>query len=340
MRWCTENDPALGLGQLAGLDARIDETLPLLQQAVDIGRVETCGRFVENAERVAALCALMACLMRSASPPESSGPAAQDGDNRLQSRAALRMICASPAKNAHALSTVSGYLGVVRSHQQIRASAGCPALQEALLCTRREKNRRERGLRESCAPTPETENMMAHPTSPTRSTAGSSRTTEAGDAISLLKDDHRAVVKLFDAFEKVKQTQDLDAKTTLVRRACEELTVHAMIEEELLYPAATEALDEDDRPDVEEAYVEHFLVKMLIEKFATLSASDAGFDATFKVMSEMVRHHIEEEESELFPKLRKSGADLVDLGDKLARRKAQLDARIPKDAGDNTMRVH
>jgi hemerythrin superfamily protein len=182
--------------------------------------------------------------------------------------------------------------------------------------------------------------MMAHPTSRTRSTAGSSRTSQASDALSLLKDDHRAVVKLFDAFEKAKKTHDLDAKTTLVRRACEELTVHAMIEEELLYPAATEALDEDDRPDVEEAYVEHFLVKMLIEKFATLSASDAGFDATFKVMSEMVRHHIEEEESELFPKLRKSGADLVELGDKLARRKAQLDARIPKDAGDNTMRVH
>ena len=77
--------------------------------------------------------------------------------------------------------------------------------------------------------------------------------------------------KLFDAFEKA-QKDDLDAKTTLVRRACEELTVHAMIEEELLYPAAQEALDEDDRPDVEEAYVEHFLVKVLIDKFTTLKS--------------------------------------------------------------------
>ncbi|WP_250436603.1 MULTISPECIES: hemerythrin domain-containing protein [unclassified Caballeronia] len=159
------------------------------------------------------------------------------------------------------------------------------------------------------------------------------------DAIQVLTDDHRAVQKLFDAFEKAEK-DDLDAKATLVRRACEELTVHAMIEEELLYPAAQEALDEDDRPDVEEAYVEHYLVKVLIEKFTQLKPSDKGFDATFKVLSEMVNHHIEEEESELFPKLRKSGADLDALGSKLMQRKEQLEAKIPKDAGDNTMRLH
>lgn len=163
--------------------------------------------------------------------------------------------------------------------------------------------------------------------------------TRGPDAIRVLTDDHRAVEKLFDAFEKVPK-DDLDAKATLVRRACEELTVHAIIEEELLYPAAREALDEDDRPDVEEAYVEHFLVKVLIEKFETLKAGEAGFDAAFKVMSEMVRHHIEEEETELFPKLRKSAADLVELGRKLMQRKGALDAQLPKDAGDNTMRLH
>ncbi|SPB13733.1 cation-binding protein [Caballeronia novacaledonica] len=170
-------------------------------------------------------------------------------------------------------------------------------------------------------------------------TAAASRAPQTQDAIQVLMGDHCAVEKLFDAFEKTEK-DDLDAKTTLVRRACEELTVHAMIEEELLYPAAQEALAEDDRPDVEEAYVEHFLVKVLIEKFTTLKAGQAGFDATFKVMSEMVRHHIEEEESDLFPKLRKSGADLDALGAKLVQRKQQLEAKIPKDAGDNTMRLH
>jgi hemerythrin superfamily protein len=165
------------------------------------------------------------------------------------------------------------------------------------------------------------------------------RTARSIDATRLLTDDHRAVQKLFDAFEKA-DDGDLDAKGTLVRRACEELTVHAMIEEELLYPAAQKALPEDERPDVEEAYVEHFLVKVLIEKFATLKPGQKGFDATFKVLSEMVKHHVEEEESELFPNLRKSGMDLDELGSRMMKRKEQLEARLPKDAGDNTMRLH
>lgn len=180
---------------------------------------------------------------------------------------------------------------------------------------------------------------MSRPPSPETAKASPLHSTPEPDAISLLKDDHQAVQKLFDAFEKT-QEHDLDAKATLVRRACEELTVHAMIEEELLYPSAQAALSEEDRPDVEEAYVEHFLVKVLIEKFETLKAGDTGFDATFKVMSEMVRHHIEEEEFELFPKLKKSGVDLDELGKKLLRRKEALEARVPKDAGDNTLSLH
>ncbi|GJH17537.1 hemerythrin domain-containing protein [Caballeronia novacaledonica] len=177
------------------------------------------------------------------------------------------------------------------------------------------------------------------PTTPTQATTATSHPAQTQDAIELLMDDHRAVEKLFDAFEKAKD-DDVEAKSALVRRACEELTVHAMIEEELLYPAAQDVLDESDRPDVEEAYVEHYLVKVLIDKFTTLKAGEPGFDATFKVMREMVQHHIEEEETDLFPKLRKSGADLNALGEKLMQRKEELEAKIPKDAGDNTMRLH
>ena len=165
------------------------------------------------------------------------------------------------------------------------------------------------------------------------------RAERSPDAIRLLTGDHRAVQKLFDAFEKAK-TDDLEAKGTLVRRACEELTVHTMLEEELLYPAAQKALSGDDRLDVEEAYVEHFLVKVLIDKFVTLKPGQTGFDATFKVLSEMVRHHIEEEESDLFPKLRRSGADLDALGADMMQRKEALEAKIPKDAGDLTTRLH
>jgi hypothetical protein len=97
---------------------------------------------------------------------------------------------------------------------------------------------------------------------------------------------------------------DLEAKATLVRRACEELTIHAMVDEELLCPAAEQALDEKDRPDVEDAYVEPYLIKVLIDKSMTLRAGEPGFNATFAVLSEMVRHHIKEEESDLFVKLR------------------------------------
>ncbi|GJH28905.1 hypothetical protein CBA19CS42_30335 [Caballeronia novacaledonica] len=182
-----------------------------------------------------------------------------------------------------------------------------------------------------------TENAM--PTTSAQATTAASRPAQTQDAIELLKDDHRAIEKLFEAFQKAKD-DDLDAKSALVRRACEELTVHAMIEEQLLYPAAQKALHQRDRPDVEEAYVEHYLVKVLIDKFMTLKAGEAGFDATFKVMSEMVRHHIEEEETDFFPKLRESGTDLDALGKKLMQRKEELESKIPKDAGDNTERLH
>jgi hemerythrin-like domain-containing protein len=142
----------------------------------------------------------------------------------------------------------------------------------------------------------------------------------------LLEADHRAVEKLFDAFERA--GSDLEAKAALAQRACEELGVHTMIEEELLYPAAADALPGSDLIDVDEAYVEHYLVKTLIMRFETLKAGDKGFDATFKVMSELVKHHVEEEEHELFPELRRSKCDLAALGRKIAARKEVLERKL------------
>ncbi|PRY07918.1 hemerythrin domain-containing protein [Paraburkholderia sp. BL25I1N1] len=147
------------------------------------------------------------------------------------------------------------------------------------------------------------------------------------DALAFLEAEHRAVEKLFNAFEKAAD-DDLEAKSALAQRACEELSIHTMLEEELLYPAAQEALPDSDAIDVEEAYVEHFLVKSLIAKFETMKAGDKGFDATFKVMSEMVGHHVEEEEEELFPELRKTSCNLRALGEKMAKRKAELQSKL------------
>ncbi|MEI6001500.1 hemerythrin domain-containing protein [Paraburkholderia bengalensis] len=163
------------------------------------------------------------------------------------------------------------------------------------------------------------------------------------DAIEALESDHRVVKQLFDAFEKTADS-DLEAKGTLVQRACELLTVHTMIEEKILYPTAHKALDSRDEIDVDEAYVEHFLAKTLIEKFDSLKPGDHGFDATFMVLSEMVRHHIEEEESGLFPELRESGVDLVRLGEAIAAEKEvlmkKLEAAGSKLVGDRSLTFH
>lgn len=150
---------------------------------------------------------------------------------------------------------------------------------------------------------------------------------DAPDAFEALIADHRAVEKLFDAFERA---TDGDAQTrgALVQRACEELAVHTMVEEELLYPAAREVLPEKEQTQADEAYVEHFLVKTLIAKFETLKPDDQGFNATFKVLTEMVRHHVEEEESEFFPTLRKNGLDARKLGARIAQRRDELNRKL------------
>ena len=94
-------------------------------------------------------------------------------------------------------------------------------------------------------------------------------------------------------------------------------------------------MPEVDKSDVDEALIEHFLVKTLIEKFESLTPEADGFDAAFKVLSENVRHHVEEEEGEL-PELRKMKIDLAVLGEQLLERKGALMAKLPTDLGDRT----
>jgi hypothetical protein len=100
-------------------------------------------------------------------------------------------------------------------------------------------------------------------------------------------------------------------------------------------------LPDSDSVDVEEGYIERFLVKTLIAKFETLRAGNRGFDATFKVMSEMVDHHVGEEARELFPELRKSKCKLRALGEKMAKRKAELQLKLDevgsRSVADTTM---
>lgn len=103
------------------------------------------------------------------------------------------------------------------------------------------------------------------------------------------------------------------------------LTVHAQIEEEILYPAAKEALeDEEDQDLVNEAAVEHASAKELIAKIEAMTPEDEEFKATVKVLSEYIKHHVKEEETEMFPRLKETDLDLKAIGTQLYERKMEL----------------
>lgn len=139
------------------------------------------------------------------------------------------------------------------------------------------------------------------------------------DAIKLLKDDHKEVKGWFEEFDK---TDDDARKQELADKICMALTVHATIEEEIFYPAAYEALDDDDLLD--EAEVEHASAKALIAEIQGSQVGEPLFDAKVTVLGEYIDHHVQEEEKELFPECRASDMDLKALGEQLAARKAEL----------------
>lgn len=149
---------------------------------------------------------------------------------------------------------------------------------------------------------------------------------KAMNAIQLLEQDHAEVKTLFDRFEKLGEDGSADEKEDVVRDACAKLKVHTTIEEEIFYPAAREAKDADAL--LNEAEVEHGTAKELIAKLEAMSADDEMFDANFTVLSEYIKHHVKEEEGELFPKVRKSDLDLDALGEQMAERKEELTAEL------------
>jgi hemerythrin superfamily protein len=139
------------------------------------------------------------------------------------------------------------------------------------------------------------------------------------DAIALLKDDHQRVRTLFERFER---TRGEAQKQKLAEQICDELKVHAKIEEEIFYPAAREAIGDEDL--MNEAEVEHGAAKQLIAQIEATSPSDEKFDALVTVLGEYVMHHVKEEEREMFKQARRAGMDLAALGEQLAERKRVL----------------
>ena len=143
------------------------------------------------------------------------------------------------------------------------------------------------------------------------------------DAISLLKADHRQVERWFEQFNKARAQS---RKTELAGSICSALKVHTTIEEEIFYPAFLEAAA--DQEVHHEAEVEHAGAKKLIAEIEDAGPEDEYFDARIKVLAEMIRHHVNEEEKPggMFAKARRADMPLVELGEHLAERKSELKA--------------
>jgi hemerythrin superfamily protein len=139
------------------------------------------------------------------------------------------------------------------------------------------------------------------------------------EATALLRADHKHVSELFEAYEKARSPAK---KKDLVAQICTELSVHAQVEEEIFYPAVKQALK--DKELVPEAHVEHATLKDLIAQVEGVEPDGEMFDAKVKVMSEYVKHHVKEEQAEMFPKARKTKLDMLALGERMAARKEEL----------------
>jgi hemerythrin superfamily protein len=144
------------------------------------------------------------------------------------------------------------------------------------------------------------------------------------DAIAQLKSDHRLVEELFQQIESATQKGQ---RQGLIRSVCQELTLHAALEEHFFYPEARKALG-DEADIIDEAVVEHSSLKWLIAQLETESIDSDLYEAKITVLKEYVSHHVKEEENELFPKLKKSSLDMVALGKTLAKAKQDLQTQL------------
>jgi hemerythrin superfamily protein len=158
------------------------------------------------------------------------------------------------------------------------------------------------------------------PQDDTQRTQGSKSATAMGgdDAPGLLIEDHERVKGLFEQYESAERAQ----KQAIARQICQELKIHAQIEEEIFYPAARQAIDDEEL--VDEAVEEHSEAKRMIAAIEAAGGDEGEIESTVLELREAIEHHVEEEEGELFPEVRAAGVDLGPLGEQLAERKRQL----------------
>jgi hemerythrin superfamily protein len=144
----------------------------------------------------------------------------------------------------------------------------------------------------------------------------------ASSVTDMLREDHKKVKGLFEEFE---QAEDATTKKRIVETALTELEVHSKLEEELIYPAIRAEIDNDELMD--EALEEHHVVHGLLEELKKMKPGNERYDAKFTVLAENVRHHIKEEESEMFSKAEDCEIDWETLCSQVVKRKEQLTAK-------------
>ena len=161
------------------------------------------------------------------------------------------------------------------------------------------------------------------------------RTMREADAIDLLTDDHLEVSALFKRYEKLaRKDSPADERRTLAQSICEMLKAHTRIEEEIFYPAARSAGIDADLLD--EAKIEHASAKDLIAQIELGDPDDDLYDAKVTVLGEYIRHHVVEEQTEMFPKCRRAAMDLVALRGELEARKMSLLPESTDGAADGS----
>jgi hypothetical protein len=146
------------------------------------------------------------------------------------------------------------------------------------------------------------------------------------DVIGLLTTDHRKAEALFAEYERTKETIAPHQKFELAKQVCGELLIHMAIEEGIFYPAVRKAIRDDELMD--ESQVEHDAAKDLIIQLGEIQPDDPIFDAKMAVLAEQIEHHVQEEESVMFPKVLVSEIDLIELGRELLEAKNNMRTRL------------
>jgi hemerythrin superfamily protein len=160
-------------------------------------------------------------------------------------------------------------------------------------------------------------------------------TAARSNILGALIDDHKRVKKAFREFKKLDTEQNTEAAQALVQQVLSELQIHAALEEELLYPAAREALKDTDMLD--EAEVEHESAHTLIDQLSVMSPGDDKYFARFTVLCEYVLHHVKEEEGEMFPALESARLDWESLSQQVdARREELMAVHAPMEEGESS----